>query len=201
LLRDVQSGAGAFRWIDPGGRLRQSIKDAASQLRKVSQRGFPTVLCFFDKTAGFHLERVHVRQAMFGRETLHFEVSGNPAHETRFLGMRHGKKATLTRQSNTSVSAVGVLHRPSGSALTVDLYHNPHARVPIPHGLTAPLVRKQYGEGLNDPDRQEPTVLDLMQTAEWQEWLDDPDGNAIGRSRRAYAQHGLRFNPALELLV
>jgi hypothetical protein len=69
------------------------------------------------------------------------------------------------------------LCQPTGSALTVDLYHNPHARVPIPHRLAANLVRKQYGERLVDPDRQEPTtVLDLMRTTEWQRWLDDPEG-------------------------
>lgn len=46
----------------------------------------------------------------------------------------------------------------------------------LPHRLAAPLVRKQYGERLDDPDRQERTVLELMRTAEWQEWLDDPEG-------------------------
>jgi hypothetical protein len=81
-----------LRWIDPGVRLRQSIKDSAAQLRKFSYRGFPTVVCFFDTTAEFHLERVHVAQAMFGRETLHFEVSGDPAHDPRHLGMWHGKR-------------------------------------------------------------------------------------------------------------
>jgi hypothetical protein len=176
MLRELQSGKPSFRWIDPGARLRQSIKDSASQLRKFSYRGFPTVVCFLDTTVGFYLEPIHVAQAMFGRETLHFEVSGDPAHEPRFLGMRHGKKATLTSRSNTSVSAVAVLRKPSGAELVVDLHHNPYARVPILHHLAAPLVRKQYGEGLDDPDRCEPSVFDLMQTAEWQEWLDDPEG-------------------------
>jgi hypothetical protein len=58
----------------------------------------------------------------------------------------------------------------------IDLHHNPHARVPIPPTLSAPFVRKQYAKGLDDPDRREPSVLDLMQSAEWQEWLDDPEG-------------------------
>jgi hypothetical protein len=176
LLGEVQAGVADFRWVDPGARLRRPIRAASAQLRKASKRGFPTVVCFFDKTIGFHLERVHVLQAMFGLETLHFEVSDDPAHEPRFLGARSGRKAALTRQDNTSISAVAVMRQPSGSALVIDLYHNPHARVPIPPMLAAPLVRKQYGEGLDDPDRQEPTVLDLMQTADWQEWLDDRDG-------------------------
>jgi hypothetical protein len=176
MMHELLSGKPSLRWIDPGVRLRQSIKDSAAQLRKFSYRGFPTVVCFFDTTAGFHLERVHVAQAMFGRETLHFEVSSDPAHEPRYLGMRHGKRATLTSRNNTSISAVAVLRQPSGSDLVIDLHHNPHARVPIPPTLSAPFVRKQYAEGLDDPDRREPSVLDLMQSAEWQEWLDDPEG-------------------------
>lgn len=176
MLRDLQSGKPSFRWISPGARLRQSIKDSASQLRKFSHRGFPTVVCFFDTTVGFYLEQAHVAQAMFGQETLHFAVSADPAHDPRFLGMRHGKKATLTSRNNTSISAVAALRKPAGSGLVVDLHHNPYARVPIPHDLSAPLVRKQYPEGPDAPDRHDPSVLDLMQTAEWQEWLDDPEG-------------------------
>lgn len=113
---------------------------------------------------------------MFGRETLHFEVSPDPAHAPRFLATRYGRNAALTRQDNTSISAVAVMRQPSGCALVIDLYHNPHARVPITPALAAPLVRKQYGETLDDPDRREPTVLDLMQSPDWQEWLDDPEG-------------------------
>jgi hypothetical protein len=176
VLQALIAGKTQLRWINPGARLRQSIKDAAGQLRKFSQRGFPTVACFFDTTMGFYLERVHVEHAMFGQETLNFEVSGDPKHEPRFLGSHFGRKATLTHGSNTSISAVATLRQPSGSEPVIDLYHNPHARVPIPYHLSAPLVGKQYVEGIESPDRQEPTVLDLMQSAEWQEWLDDPEG-------------------------
>ena len=176
LLSDTQAGRPSVRWIDPGARLRQSIKDAAKQLRKFSCRGFPTVVCFFDTTIGFYLERVHIEQAMFGQTTLHFAVSPEPTHEPRFLGFRHGKKATLNSQANTSISAAAVLRQPFGQGLVVDLYHNPYARVPIPHHLSLPLVRKQYGQGLDDPDRQEPNVLDLMQSDEWQEWQEDREG-------------------------
>jgi hypothetical protein len=187
LNRDVQSGAGVFRWINPGGRLRQSIKDAADQLRKFSQRGFPTVVCFFDKTSGFHLERVQVRQAMFGRETLHFEVSGDPAHEPRFVGMRYGKKATLTRRSNTSISAIGVLRQPPGSALTVDLYHNPHARVPIPHRLAAPSCASSTADASTIPIAGNAPCWIWGGPLNGRSGSRTRRGNAIARSRRAYA--------------
>ncbi|MGB8840706.1 MAG: hypothetical protein WCC64_06520 [Aliidongia sp.] len=176
MLHELQSGKPSFRWINPSARLRQSIRDSANQLRKFSHRGFPTVVCLFDTTVGFYLERVHVAQALFGQETLHFEVSSDPVHAPRLLGMRHGKNATLTSGNNTSISAVAVLRQPSGSDLIVDLYHNPYARVPIPNTLSAPFVRKQYAEGLDDPDRREPSVLDWRQGPELQEWLDDLEG-------------------------
>jgi hypothetical protein len=122
------------------------------------------------------IERVHVAQAMFGQNTGRFEVSSDPAHASRFLGMRHGKKATLTSSDNTSISAVAVLRQPSRSDLVVDLHHNPYARVPIAPVLSAPFVRKQYSEELDDPDRREPSVLDLRQSPELQEWLGDLEG-------------------------
>ncbi len=175
LQREVQAGVVSLRWVDPGARLRGPIKAASAQLRNASKRGFPTVVCFFDKTIGFHLEPSQVLQAMFGLESLHFEISDGSAHKPRFLGARYGRKATLTCQDNTSISAIAVMRQPSESALVIDLYHNPHARVPIPATLAAPLVRNQYSDCLNDPDRQESTVLDLMQTRDWQQWLDDPD--------------------------
>src|ERR1039458_1283114 len=48
--QDVMSGTTQLHWIDPGARLRRPLRDAAAQLRKFSQRGFPTVVCFFDTT-------------------------------------------------------------------------------------------------------------------------------------------------------
>ncbi len=70
LLQEAQAGTGV-RWIDPGARLCRPLRAASDQLRKFSKRGFPMVVCFFDTTASFHLERPHVLQAMFGRETVH----------------------------------------------------------------------------------------------------------------------------------
>lgn len=153
LVQELLTGTPPVRWINPGARLRQSIKDAASQLRTFSQRGFPTVVCFFDSTIGFYLERIHIEQAVFGQKTLRFEVCSDLNHEPRFLGQHFGKKATLTPASNTSISAVAALRQPAGSSLVIDLYHNPHARVPIPHELSAPVVRKQYADGIEDPDK------------------------------------------------
>jgi hypothetical protein len=182
---DKLQTSSASRWVDPCTKLRGPIKAASAQLQKVSRRGFPTVVCLFDKTIGFYLEPTHVLQAMFGHETLRFEVSDDPAHKPRFLGARHGKRATLTSEQNTSVSAVAVMRQPFGSPLVIDLYHNPHARVPIRPELAAPLVRKQYGQGLDDADRREPNMFDWMRSPDRQAWRDDPIGEC-NREIEAY---------------
>src|SRR5215470_12079199 len=62
LLEYILSGWPQAHWMEQplGKRLRQSIKDAACQLRQFSHRGFPTVICFFDRTIRFYLEHFHV---------------------------------------------------------------------------------------------------------------------------------------------
>jgi hypothetical protein len=153
MRHDLQSGKPSFRWNDPGARLRQSIKNSAAQLRKFSHRGFPTVVCFFDTTVGFYLERVHLAQAMFCQETLHFEVSGDPAHDPRFLGMRHGKKATLTSRNNTSISAVAVLRRNGANGSVVHTQQESLAEPVIAFADADKLPAAEGMEGMGYADK------------------------------------------------
>jgi hypothetical protein len=178
LLQDVLLGKPQAHWMEQplGKRLCQSIKDAAKQLRKFSRRGFPTVVCFFDTTIGFYLEHSHVEQAMFGQEVLNFEVSADPHHQPHFLGRRFGKKATLTRDHNNSISAVAVLHQTAGLMLEINLYHNPHARVPIPDHVMTSLVPRQYRRGHPNVVRPEFSVFDFRVSTDRREWFEDEKG-------------------------
>jgi hypothetical protein len=175
LLQDALSGESKAHWIRPGHRLRQSIKDAAGQLRKFSHRGIPTVVCFFDTTMGFYLAHDHVMQAMFGEETLNFEVSADPQHQPRFLGRRFGKKATLIRNDNASISAVAVLRQATGSKFDIRLYHNPHARVPLPDDVKTSLVSRQHRRDTHVAS-PEPSMFDFRASTDRQAWFEDPDG-------------------------
>jgi hypothetical protein len=161
-------------WIDPGARLTRPMRKASSQLRKYSYRGFPTVVCLFDATASFHDASFQVVQAMIGKETLHFEVSPDPKHDPQFLGLRHGRDATLTKTDNRSISAVGVLHQPTEDNLFVDLYHNPFARVPITREVATPLVRKQIVPGANPPPTSKSVGLEFLIGPGRKEWVADP---------------------------
>jgi hypothetical protein len=125
----LQSLRGEARWVDPGTRLRRPIRDAAKQLRKFSQRGLPTVLALVDLTASFHTEKYQVLAAMCGHTKLVF-APNQPIAEA-FLGAKPGGGATLTKEHNTSISAIAVVRTDGGEVAAIDLYQNPHARIPL----------------------------------------------------------------------
>jgi hypothetical protein len=167
LLRELLCGEVKGRWFEPGARLTRPMRSASDQLRKFSMRGFPTVVCFFDNTAGFYGENIHVIYAMAGKETLRFEVSSDPEHQPRFLGVSFGKKAALTKVHNTSVSAIAVLRQTLESNLIIDLYHNRYARVPISRDRAAPLVRTQIEMGTESPASESPSIFDFRNDPDW----------------------------------
>jgi hypothetical protein len=163
-------------WANPGARLRKPIVKASSQLQRFSLCGFPTVVLLFDTTGNFHTEMFQVIQAILGEQSLRIEVSADFQHEPQFLGVFSGKKATLTAQHNTSVSAVAVLRQPSGSPLAIDLCRNRFARIPILPEEAAPFVQHQIEVGTEPPHHEGPSIFDLKNDLTWQDWLAEPEG-------------------------
>ena len=111
---------------------------------------------------------------MYGDETLYFAVS--PTSGTgQFLGSGPGKNAMLRWDERTTVSAVAVLRQPSGSELVVDLYHNRYAIVPMEPSVSAPFVRRQIGIGIDAPERDAPTWLDVRDNPDYEDFWRDPE--------------------------
>jgi hypothetical protein len=181
--RQLLAGKSAPAWVEPGARVRRRIKDAAGQLRKFSKRGLPTVALLVDKTVSFLTEDFHIITAMSGRQRLVFVV--NQPIENAFLGIKPGGGATTTATENTSISAVAVLGQPSNGTLVIDLYHNPHARVPIAREAARQFVRRQLPSA--EGDREE-SVLDMLQSGELQEWFEDPKGTLERKVREVLAE-------------
>jgi hypothetical protein len=171
--QQLLAGKSTPAWVAPGARVRRRIKDAAGQLRKFSKRGLPTVALLVDKTVSFLTEDFHIITAMAGRQTLVFAV--NQPIENAFLGIKPGGGATTTASENTYISAVAVLRQPANGTLVVDLFHNPHARVPIPKEAAVPYVGRQLPGAERD---QVGSVLDMLQSGDLQEWLDDREGTS-----------------------
>jgi hypothetical protein len=173
IVEKARSGIIEARWVAPGKRLRPAIRSAEGQLRKFSARGFPTIICVFDKTASFHDEAFHVRAAMYGDETLHFAVP--VASDTaQFMGSGPGRNAMLRRDERTTVSAVAVL-RQHLSGSTIDLFHNPHAAVPIDQTIAAPFVRRQVADASDRREREGPSWFDVRDDPSYRDFFTNPD--------------------------
>jgi hypothetical protein len=176
LIENARNGITEAQWVKPGKRIRKAItKDAERQLRKFSARGFPTIVCVFDMTASFHDEEYHVRAAMYGDETLRFVVPGG-SDTAQFVGSGPGRNAVLRRDTHTTISAVGVLRHPDDPV--IDLYHNPHATVPIDPTAAAPFVRRQVLSPDDRPKHEGPTGFDVRDDPAYADFFKDPDAAA-----------------------
>jgi len=175
IIENARADIMEFRWVAAGKRVRHAIRNAEKQLRKFSARGFPTIVCIFDKTISFHDEEFQVRAAMYGDETLRFVVPvGSDTAE--FVGSGPGRNAMLRRDERNTVSAVAILRHPDEPV--IDLYHNPHAAVPIDPDIAAPFLRKQVLSPSDRPKREGPTWFDIRDDPTYADFLKDPDAAA-----------------------
>jgi hypothetical protein len=95
-----------------------------------------------------HTEPADILAGMYGQ--LYFPIYGNP-EETLSIGeMRSGPKKKMTSDSNTSISAVGVLQQPRRGNPDLAIYHNFHARAHLNPSLFLRLNIRQYQ--VNDPN-------------------------------------------------
>jgi hypothetical protein len=113
-------------------RIRGKLKHVSAQLKAASQEGHPTLLVLYDNTGLFNTMHSDVIQAMFGQDSVMVDKSGNPGQP--FFGGNRG----ITRNQNTSVSAVAILDR-SDSCLALRVYRNPYALVVLRPEVLAPL--------------------------------------------------------------
>jgi hypothetical protein len=123
----------------PGGRVRKLITDARGQLAPDSERGQPTLLVVYDNTMHGHADGYNVLVAMYGLQTIVLSVP-QPYGETTVKGQKFGPKRKMTSDTNTGISAIGVIRTPARVTVTFETYHNWHARVPL-----APVVLGSYG--------------------------------------------------------
>ena len=112
----------------PGQRLRDHLREAASQLRAYTRAGHPGLVIAYDNTGFGYLDSYEVLTAMFGLQSVVFAVPHDPSIEPWHVGDRFGAQQTTTPKQNTSISAVGVLAQ-GLEGLTLAIFHNKYARV------------------------------------------------------------------------
>lgn len=127
-----------------GERVRKKILDSQPQLVSHSRRGIPTILVLYNNVClPLHTEPKDIRAAMYGVEQHFFIEPRDPSIRPFFGGKRFGPKQRMTKQHNTSISALGVISS-SPQRPELAIYHNIYARVPLPPEYFRPYGVNQF---------------------------------------------------------
>jgi len=128
-----------------GDQVRAKIKKAAPQLRRLSTGKYPTIVVIYDlHDPGLRLnsEPRDFLSAMYGQRQVVLSVPKSST-DVRIVGSKFGPGRKTTRTDNTSISAVASLWLAPDGALSLDLYHNVFAELPIkPEFLSNPRVKQ-----------------------------------------------------------
>jgi hypothetical protein len=118
-----------------GDHIRSKISESKKQMQFGARPGTPSILLIYNALDTiFHLfgtEDHDFKAAMLGELTLKIgTLSG------ALLDAGHGRNQSLRENQNTSFSALGHL-APVGGVMTVRLFPNLHAKVPLPTRIPA----------------------------------------------------------------
>ena len=127
-----ERGYGERLTNEPGDRVRNKIRKASPQIKRLTAGTKPGMLILFDGgRANGHLDPYNLRVAMRGLEQVHIAVPRDPAQAPYATGMSHGPKKKMTEDSNTSISALAKIYSIDKDTTKLEIYHNRHAKIPI----------------------------------------------------------------------
>lgn len=114
-----------------GELIRDKVRDrrAMKQIQSASKQGKPTVLLIFNAMDPMQMcgtENHDFEHAMYGEYTIWINI------ETREIVDRfHGHNKSFQQTKNTSFSALSRLKEGRGGSISVTLFENVHAKIPI----------------------------------------------------------------------
>lgn len=126
----------------PGDRVRKKIKASSAQIRARTQGIYPSILVLCDLVHGrgqiaCHLSSYNIRVAMYGLEQIRIAVPIDHSVSPYVTGKSYGPKRKMTEDANTSISAIGVLFTPKSNEISLHVYHNKFASMPLDTRLIA----------------------------------------------------------------
>ena len=119
----------------PGEHIRRKISESRKQIQYGAMQGIPSVLLIYNAidpvSSMFGTERHDFISAMHGDWTLIINTeNGN------IIDAGHGRNRSFRQNHNTSFAALGhFLPHAQSREMTVRLFPNEHAAVPLPSGL------------------------------------------------------------------
>jgi hypothetical protein len=146
-----------------GKAIRHDLKRAGPQIKARAQDRVPGMVVLFEKQ-WHQLGPAPIRHAMYGAHTVDLAMPADRNESPRFRGHRLGGQRQMTEEHNTSISAVAHLDREGRDGLTLTIYHNRYARLPIAPERFAHYGIRQFElpevEGYGIPDWVEVGVAD-----------------------------------------
>ena len=144
-LQALKEGELLILDVRPGARVRNKIGSAAPQLQKHAQGKHPAMIVLYNNRPfmlGNPASDYEVRIGMYGLETIVWNP-GNRFEPPRVIDKRFGPMRKLTMEHNTTISAVAVLEK-NDNELSLTVYHNVHAAIPLPFGLLGRSGAKEF---------------------------------------------------------
>jgi hypothetical protein len=139
----------------PGKVVRRKIGDCSKQIKARTAGRHPGMLVLYEngQCAGKQTEPYHIRVAMEGFEQVVLAVpplasGGRPS----VVGMNHGGSRKMTKDANTSISAVALLCTPGPNKVLLQVFHNRYAAIPLDPALMRSAEVIHYAL-VNDPTR------------------------------------------------
>ncbi|MCA1602715.1 MAG: hypothetical protein LC776_14100 [Acidobacteria bacterium] len=129
----------------PGDRVRNKIAKCSPQIKARTAGQHASLLVLFDRgQAAGHIHPDILRVAMYGLEQVHFSVPPIGMGSPYSTGMSYGLKRKMTPEDNTSISAIGALFMTGPEAVSLTVYHNRYAKLPLRPALFAAYGIDQF---------------------------------------------------------
>jgi hypothetical protein len=118
---------------EPGAKVRLKIQSGRRQLKARSGGKKPTLLVLYNNVPinNRGVDPYEIMTAMYGIEKFGMKISSISGEVTN-EDCGFGPKRKMTQTSNTSISAIASLNHESNGKLTMRIFHNIHAAVPLP---------------------------------------------------------------------
>lgn len=128
----------------PGGRVRSKISKAAPQLNNLSNGKYPSLLVLYNKSVFTVLDEYQIRVGMYGLQTLELTNLEEIYKKPQQLNEKFGTKKKMTKNHNTTISAVAVISADVNGLPSLIIYHNYYAKHPLNERFLKNMKISQY---------------------------------------------------------
>jgi len=122
---------GYLFWSNSENRVRNKITKAKKQIKQriITKGKNPSIVVMYDLGTVDSIDSIDIKSAMFGKESVEVYLHDNKVIEDRELFL--GKNKKMTKNTNTSISALATLVKWPGDALHLNVYLNHFAKIGI----------------------------------------------------------------------